>query len=135
VFYTVFAEATSFEVMKDRRSLERFKLKLPARIELVPDHGQAREEALSLWTTDICAGGAFFSRKNSLSKGTRVKIDLVLPIGSPEASGGEGANIKVGGLVCRSDAEGMAIHFNENYQMTPLNRRSARDLLKERETQ
>ena len=113
-------EVTNFDGMKDRRSLERFKLKLPARIELDPHHGQIRQETLSLWTTDICAGGAFFSRKNSLPKGTRVKIDLVLPINRQEASGGEGANIKVGGLVCRSDTEGMAIRFNENYQMMPL---------------
>ena len=103
--------------MKERRKLERFDLRVPAKIAVV-GHDQGRE-ALNLMTENICAGGAFFYTPDPLPKGTQVKIDLIL---DRELRGGESrmAQIKLNGAVLRSDATGMAICFDKSYNIISI---------------
>ena len=105
--------------MKEQRRLERFQLELPAKIEVLR---QAQEkEVLDLLTKNICAGGAFFHTTNPLPNGTRVKIDLILPLDKlKKLKDFDKAYIKVNGTVIRSESAGMAICFNEDYEITPL---------------
>jgi hypothetical protein len=104
--------------MKERRKMERFDLKLPATFELLtPYQGNG---SFNLLTTNICAGGAYFHTTQPLPEGTRVKIDLVL---LPDKlrrfkDKSKKAYVKVTGRVLRSEAEGMAVCFDEDYEIT-----------------
>jgi hypothetical protein len=107
----------------EKRGLERFDLEIPARIKVAVSHKD--EEIIDLLTSDISSGGAFFHTTQPLAEGTDVKIDLILPIAKlcKTLNQGEGeyahAYIKVSGKVLRKEAIGMAIVFNEDYEISP----------------
>ena len=103
--------------MKERRKMERFDLKLPATFELLTPY---QEHGLfTLLTTNICAGGAYFHTTQPLPEGTRVKIDLVLLSDKLRRFKDKfkKACVNVTGRVLRSEAEGMAIYFDEDYEI------------------
>ena len=104
--------------MTDKRRLERFDLELPATIELLISDQE--KSLVNLLTTNISSGGAYFHTPQPLPKGTQVKIDLVLPLDKLRKLKDEHkqAYIKVTGTVLRSESEGMAICFEEDYQIT-----------------
>ena len=104
--------------MTDKRTLERFDLELPATIELLTSDQE--KSLVNLLTTNISSGGAYFHTPQPLPEGTQVKIDLVLPIDKLRKLKDEHkqAYIKVTGTVLRSESEGMAICFEEDYQIT-----------------
>ena len=103
--------------MNERRKLERFDLRVPAKIKVVGlDH---KRETLNLMTEDISAGGAFFHAPDPLPKGTQVEIDLILDRGLRDGEGRR-AYIKLGGAVLRSDAAEMAICFDRSYKIIPI---------------
>jgi Tfp pilus assembly protein PilZ len=107
---------------KGKRTLERFDLKIPAKIEVGNcDH---EEKILDLTTKDICSGGAFFHTSRPLPTGTDVKIDLILPLDRLKKLNDDcqQAYIKVTGTVLRSESTGMAIHFHEDYHIRPWRR-------------
>ena len=103
--------------MKNKRSLERFDLELPATIELLTSDQE--KSLVNLLTTNISSGGAYFYTPQPLPKGIQVKIDLVLPLDKLKKLKDEckQAYIKVTGTVLRSESEGMAICFDEDYQI------------------
>ena len=103
--------------MKERRRLVRFDLEIPATIELLTP-GQERE-LLNLLTSNICSGGAYFHTTQLLPEGARAKVDLDLPLDRLERlkEGYRQAYIKVTGEVLRAESEGMAICFDEDYQI------------------
>jgi hypothetical protein len=105
--------------MKEKRKLERFDLRLPAKIEPVRENDEG--EILTLMTSDICAGGAFFHTSAPLPEGTEVRIDLVLPLLKLKevAEDYDHAYIKVIGKVLRAEPRGMAICFNKGYKIRP----------------
>jgi hypothetical protein len=108
--------------MKERRKLERFDFEVPARIEgLISEQGN---ESCDLSTSNICAGGAFFRTSDPLPQGTKVKMNLVLPLDRiRELVGHDRVNVKVEGTVLRSGPSGMAVAFNQDYQILPLQNR------------
>jgi len=103
--------------MQERRRLERFHLEIPAKIELKPSDQE--QKILDLLTSNICSGGAYFHTPQPLPQGTQVKIDLVLLLDKLRKLKDEykQAYIKVTGTVLRSESEGMAICFDEDYQI------------------
>jgi hypothetical protein len=122
--------------MTERRKLERFKLRVPARIEVVTQDRDVEETppALNLTAENICSCGAFFHTSSPLPEGTEVKIDMVLdldPEGTEvkidmvldldEVRGLEGRRslIAVPGRVLRSEPTGMAICFGKDYEILP----------------
>ena len=110
--------------MEERRKLERFSFEVPAKIEVL---GLAEtQKILDLPPDNICSGGAFFRTTQALAEGTKVTIDLILPLDRlKELTGHTGAIVRVNGTVVRCGSTGMAICFNENYQITPLQNQSA----------
>lgn len=107
---------------QEKRRLERFDLNIPARIERLDTRPDGGEEAVfDLLTSDICSGGAYFYTPAPLSEGTRVRIDLVLPLDLLKRlkSDCHQAYIKLTGTVLRSESGGMAICFNPDYQILP----------------
>jgi len=103
--------------MKEKRRLERFDLELPATIELLTSDQE--KSLLNLLTINICSGGAYFHTTQTLPEGTQVKIDLILPLDKLRRLKDDckQAYIKVTGTVLRSESEGMAICFDEDYQL------------------
>jgi hypothetical protein len=103
--------------MTEKRRLERFDLHIPATIEFLNlDH---KEKTLNLLTTNICSGGAYFHITQPLTQGTQATIELVLPLDRLRKFKREHkqAYIRVTGRVLRSESEGMAICFDEDYQI------------------
>ncbi|MDD5724481.1 MAG: PilZ domain-containing protein [Syntrophales bacterium] len=102
-----------------KRKLERFPLKLPARI-FVDGEGGEEAACFDATTSDICAGGAFFYTDTPLPVGTEMYVDLVLPLDELKKIEGRRANIKVRGAVIRTGKRGMAISFDKKYRISPI---------------
>ncbi|HNU86234.1 MAG TPA: PilZ domain-containing protein [Syntrophales bacterium] len=111
--------ADSYDLVYERRRLERFELQVPAKIEVLSSPDTA--SLLELLTKDICAGGAYFPTKTALAAGTKVKLDILLPVRNVSAPGDNTRGlIKVNGTVIRSGPAGMAIGFDTGYLITPF---------------
>lgn len=111
--------ADSYDLVYERRRLERFELQVPAKIEVLSSPDAA--SLLELLTKDICAGGAYFPTKMALAAGTKVKMDILLPVRNVSAPGDNTRGlIKVNGTVIRSGPAGMAIGFDTGYLITPF---------------
>jgi hypothetical protein len=105
--------------MKEKRRLERFDLSVPARLEGL---GRGRQgDIIHLQTSDICSGGAFFQTEQSLPEGTKVRIEIVLPLRGLKKflAEYEHAQIQVTGTVVRNESRGMAVCFNKDYAIKP----------------
>ena len=105
--------------MEERRELERFKLRLPARIEVVSGVPEVEKDIINIETDNICSGGAYFHTLSPLPKGTQVKIDMVLNFQRLRIPKNRRPHIKVSGNVLRSEATGMAIQFDNRYKIIP----------------
>ena len=107
---------------REKRKLERFNLKIPAKIEAAISEG---EEIPDLMTGDTGSGGAFFHTLRPLPEGTDVEIDLVLPIAKLKKLQDDYPQIKIEitGTLLRSESKGMAIHFNRDYDIHPRRRK------------
>jgi hypothetical protein len=107
-------------IKKERRKLGRFRLEIPAKIEMIgSEWGKAGRD---LRTSNISSGGAFFHTEQPLPEGTPVKIDLILPLEKLKKlkKDHRRAYIKVTGKVLRSESKGMAISFDQKYVIRPL---------------
>jgi hypothetical protein len=103
--------------MEDKRVYERFDLEVPARIGIA---GSDQASELSLRTSNICAGGAFFISTEPLPEGTRVKMDFVLSIEKLKEMLNSHCRIKVEGEVVRNETAGIAVRFDEDYEIIPV---------------
>ncbi|MBN2397781.1 MAG: PilZ domain-containing protein [Deltaproteobacteria bacterium] len=101
-----------------KRKLERFSLKLPARISV--DSKEKEAACLDAVTSDISAGGAFFHTDTPLPVGTRMDVDLILPLDELKKIEGKRAKITVKGAVIRTGEQGMAICFDKKYRISPM---------------
>jgi len=101
-----------------KRKLERISLKLPARIFVDSDGGET--VSFDAITSDISAGGAFFYTDTPLPVGTKMYVDLILPLDELKKIEGKRAKIKVRGAVVRTDEGGMAISFSKKYRISPI---------------
>jgi hypothetical protein len=111
--------ADSYDLVYERRRLERFDLQVPAKIEVMSSADTST--ITELLTRDICAGGAYFPTKTALPSGTKVKLDILLPVRNVSTIGDNTRGlIKVNGTVIRSGPAGMAIGFDEGYLITPF---------------
>ncbi len=99
----------------ERRTMERFPLKLE--VNLSAEDKKGTSAVLKFRTENVCAGGAYLMSGNTLPVGTGVNVDLVLPLGKFENMAGKSSQIKVTGSIIRSSEDGMAILFNEKYQL------------------
>ncbi len=107
--------------MKDSRRLERFHLQIAATVRIVSESEKHDGEVIDLLTSDVCSGGAYFHTEQPLPEGTNVKVDLALPIDELKKRKRRNALVKIKGEVIRSETAGMAICFEDNYKIRPLN--------------
>ena len=106
------------EVVDEKRKMERFSLQLLARLSV--KGGDGDRDSIELLTRNISAGGAFIQIDRPFKVGTQLDIEVIFPLDRIKKVEGEMAFIKVNGSVIRSDTEGMAIIFDEDYQILPL---------------
>jgi len=106
--------------MENKRKLERFNLKAPAKI--IPIDSGRKRSAFDLVTSDVCAGGAFFHTSLSLPEGTQVEVDVVLPLDRIEilSDSSKRIHLSINGRVLRSEANGFAVCFDKDYQIRQL---------------
>jgi hypothetical protein len=106
--------------MKEKRKMARFNLQLPTRVS-VSDEDKV-QKPIELISKNICAGGGFFETDKPFPLGTKLKIEVLLAHRYMKKEGGDEAIIKVDGFVARSDEKGMAIHFDEHFEILPSGR-------------
>ncbi len=105
--------------MVERRKYERFELAVPAKIETLAR--TARKRKISLKTVNICAGGAFFRTDAVMDEGTKVRVELLLSYSSRKIiQNPSSARIRMLGTIMRSQDDGLAIRFSEDYVIAPL---------------
>lgn len=104
----------------ERRGLERFELRLPAKVQAMTR--EEEHEPQQLLTSNVCSGGAFFQTTRPLSEGTEVRVDLTLSLSKLKPLRGEyqQVDIKIKGKVVRSESQGMSISFDDDFQIVPL---------------
>ena len=95
--------------MKERRSYERFRLKLPTRMAITISN---KQQIFNLYTKDISAAGAFIRTADQLPEGARCRLEVTVPSNRiKELTGAQGL-IKVEGTIVRSTPEGVAVCFD-----------------------
>lgn len=108
--------------MFEKRKFERFELNIPSRIEISTKDGES--EILDIETNSLSAGGIFFKCGKTLPQGSHVKMEISLhfeELKTPEDPDGTFV-ISATGHVLRSKPEGVAIRFNEDFDIsTTLN--------------
>ena len=103
--------------MHEKRSMERFTLELKARVSLRSNDGD--REWINVMTSNICAGGAFLRTRQPFRVGVKLYFEAVLPI-SRRTSKRKNALIKTSGVVIRREEVGMALRFDDEYEILPL---------------
>jgi hypothetical protein len=106
--------------MFENRSMERFDLELPAKVEIFGPDGDTATGALDVCTKDVCAGGAFFQADCPLPEGAPVKVVLRMPLQNLKKLTGKTAHIRVSGQVVRSSPDGFAVRFEPEYIIEPI---------------
>ena len=107
--------------MIEQRMMKRFRLELPASVSVQGEDGD--QATIDFLTTDISGSGAFFQTDYPLPIASKVNIELILPLDDTKKTERRGSLIKVSGKVIRTNQRGMAICFNANYKILPLERR------------
>lgn len=105
----------------EQRRMERFSLEVSARLRRM-DKVTAINAPVETYSTDISACGAFFVTDTHLPVGTEVAIDLFIPLGTWKKNRNK-THVHVSGFVVRTTANGVAISFDEQYQIVPFSQR------------
>ena len=103
----------------EKRKMERFSLKLPALLSMTDEN--ENQQAFEVMIRNICSGGALFKTDHPLSVGTDVKMELILPLNKFKKYGGKRSRVDVSGSVIRTNDQGMAVCFDKNFRISPLN--------------
>ena len=106
----------------ERRSLERFRLEVPARIRCVQYPSEPDTDAVEMdgLTRDICSGGAFIKGGQPFPMGTEITIQLMLPLDKFKAlENVEDVRINVSGKVIRTESGGFGVCFGDQYEIKP----------------
>lgn len=104
-------------MMDEKRRFERFRIAVPARIEMIDPAG--KREQYDLETIDLSAVGACLKSGKPLKKGSRVRIEIFLHFEEPGFPAGPDGSLTIAatGRVLRSEYGEMTIHFNEDYDV------------------
>ena len=103
-----------------KRQMERFTLNVPAAIALKDQMGSSQKASAELRTRNICAGGAFLLTDDPLNLGTQVDVNLHLSFFAGSKEHERWSDIHVSGSVIRIEPDGMAIQFDDKYQILPV---------------
>jgi len=114
----------------ERREHERFSLRLQTKIMAESRTGVT--PLLEFVTADISAGGAFIQTSRPLPMASKVRLEFFLSLEelarlrfivakeSLKVWRGERAWVTATGVVIRAEKEGVAVIFDQNYQVSPI---------------
>jgi hypothetical protein len=104
--------------MQERRKYERFRLELPARLEM---NSSERTEIFELQTRNISAAGALLSgTTGQFPTGTRCQLEMIVASERIKELTGVQGLIKIEGTIVRSTPDGVAICFDGDCQILGL---------------
>ena len=106
--------------MNERRCSRRFDLKLPCLICVAED--EHPEEILRTETLNISTDGAYFATGKPLPPDTRMSIEVIVQRSAEEIDCHNGSCISLHGRVVRSNTAGIAVRFDQQYQITRITR-------------
>lgn len=107
------------KMMKERRRFERYRLALPARLESGDGVGNIPE---GLTTSNISAGGTYLATPEPLQKGMEVRMEIILPFNNlKKVKVEKDACVMITGKVVRAEASGIAVQFNDDCSIMPVN--------------
>lgn len=103
--------------MHEKRSMERFNLELKARVSLTSNDRD--QKWINVMTSNICASGTFLRTQHPLGVGVRLTFEAILPLREKDSKV-KNSLIKTSGVVIRTEGAGMALRFDDEYQILPL---------------
>jgi len=71
-------------------------------------------------TKDVSAGGAYLQNISTLKKNVQVKIELIIGNETVKKLTGSLTRIKICGKVIRCSSDGVAVRFQDNYEILPF---------------
>ena len=98
----------------ERREIERFKLKLPAKVEVLKP---GERQVFNLVTSSISAKAAYFRMLHPISGNRHVQVRIMFASDFVKKMTGFQMKLRVEGRVVRSEPTGMAIQFNEHQKV------------------
>ena len=102
-----------------KRKMERYAMEIPVLLGFETENG--KQASLKLHTRNISAGGAYLNTTTqALPIGTAVKLNLILPLKKNLIPDVQQTHIAVTGNVVRTDKKGMAICFDDKYQISAI---------------
>lgn len=116
---------------KERRTQTRFFLNLQARVSYGFTEDSATETVQTV-AANISGGGAFLQMEHPLPLASKVQVEFllsledvkklkfILSLNSLKNFTGEQVWVKATGVVIRQQKQGVAIIFDTNYQLSPM---------------
>ncbi len=103
--------------MGEKRKFDRFNINVPAKIEIIVEDGE--REKYELETSDLSAEGTYLKSVRPLQEGSQVKVEIFLNFEELKCPANPDGSLMIAatGRVLRSGHEGMAIHFNKDYDI------------------
>ena len=102
----------------NRRRMDRYDFFLP--VKLTPNSEAGDNSFSMLMTKDIGIGGTFLETKEPLIPGSRVNMEITLPLDKLESLRSKKMVIKVPGEVIRCNKQGMALKFEKRYEYSSI---------------
>lgn len=118
------------ETFLEQRLQERFSLHLPVRVSIDTESGT--EVQFETFTANVSSGGAFISTTDPLPIACKIylefyiafrdlkKLRFILSLESLRQFEGKPVWVKATGVVIRHETDGMAVIFDDDYQLSPL---------------
>jgi hypothetical protein len=104
--------------MKERRKYSRFKLELPARLEI---NSTDKKEIFELHSSNISAAGVLLlGTTEQFPIGRRCQLELIVASARIKELTGIQGLIKIEGTIARSTPEGVAVCFDGDCQILGL---------------
>ena len=104
-----------------RRNEQRHDLEVASSVYL--DHEHEDNKIADLTSINISRNGAFFESDLNLKIGTDICINMVFPLNELKKIEGETVLVKAAGKIIRVEGKGMAVRFNDRYNIEPFNER------------
>ena len=104
----------------EKRKRDRYFIDVPVKLLLSAEDKE--QETLTVHTKNISSEGVLLSTDTVLSQGSKVKMEMVLPVNKLLEMIGEQKKVlvRVNGKVIRTGDEGMAVKFDRDYQITAM---------------
>ncbi len=118
-------------LLLEQRLHERFAMQLPVRVTLIGGPAGSITDS-ELITANISSGGAFILTDHPLPVASRVSLEFlisivdlrrlrfVLSLDGLRRSTGKPAWVQATGVVIRHQEDGMAVIFDNDYQLSPM---------------